>query len=154
MPDSSQETVGTQVEVSKAAGQPQTAATTVIGPVMTVEAPSAVPAPLEAASAPKKRKPRGPKPKPEVKHCTFPGCDRKSLSFGLCWTHYQQQRRGRPLTPIRMKGLLLLPGNVRVEASVHSFLQKRVQAGKAKTMYEATRQAIVAGVQYWLKGGK
>jgi hypothetical protein len=97
-------------------------------------------------------------PKSRRKHpkvlCSFDGCDRNSLAHGLCWTHYQQQRRGRPLTPIRQKGLLLLPGNVRVLASVHDAIQKRITDGKAKTLYEATRQAIVAGVEYWTKGGK
>ena len=32
--------------------------------------------------------------------CTFPGCDRELHGHGYCKTHRQQQRRGKPLTPI------------------------------------------------------
>ena len=32
--------------------------------------------------------------------CTFYGCDRPHRAKGLCATHYYQQRRGVPLTPI------------------------------------------------------
>jgi len=34
--------------------------------------------------------------------CTYPGCDRPAMARGLCSSHYTQQSRGRPLTPIRM----------------------------------------------------
>jgi hypothetical protein len=32
--------------------------------------------------------------------CTFESCQRKGVAKGLCRTHYGQQSRGRPLTPI------------------------------------------------------
>jgi beta-galactosidase/beta-glucuronidase len=32
--------------------------------------------------------------------CSFDPCDREARNKGLCWTHYMQQWRGRPLTPI------------------------------------------------------
>lgn len=34
--------------------------------------------------------------------CSFEQCDRKVIAKGLCPTHYQQQRRGGPLKPIRV----------------------------------------------------
>ena len=91
---------------------------------------------------------------PNGHHCAFEGCDRKPLAFGLCWTHYQQQRRGKDLTPIRKRGMKMLPGNVRVESSVYLTLQQRVTNKQAVSMYEAVRQAILAGIEYWSKGGK
>lgn len=33
--------------------------------------------------------------------CTGPDCNLPARATGLCTTHYAQQRRGRPLTPIR-----------------------------------------------------
>lgn len=33
--------------------------------------------------------------------CTFDGCGRKQLVKKLCRGHYEQQRRGNPLTPLR-----------------------------------------------------
>ena len=33
--------------------------------------------------------------------CTYPGCDRGAAASGLCSGHYQQQRRGRALSPLR-----------------------------------------------------
>jgi hypothetical protein len=34
--------------------------------------------------------------------CEFEQCDREVIAKGLCPTHYQQQRRGGPLKPIRV----------------------------------------------------
>ena len=76
-------------------------------------------------------------------------CPREALAKGHCWTHYQQERRGRPLTPIRPRGLVLLPGNVRVPKPIAEVLQGRVSGNKARSIYEATRQAIEAGVAAW-----
>ena len=36
--------------------------------------------------------------------CAFDGCFRFAARVGLCHTHYMQQRRGKPLTPIRPYG--------------------------------------------------
>lgn len=38
-----------------------------------------------------------------MKQCQFEECNRKVEAKGLCHTHYQQQRAGKPLTPIRLK---------------------------------------------------
>lgn len=35
--------------------------------------------------------------------CSFEGCDRRSLSLGLCQGHYSQQRVGKTLVPLRPK---------------------------------------------------
>jgi hypothetical protein len=76
-------------------------------------------------------------------------CTREALAKGHCWTHYQQERRGKPLSPIRPRGLVLLPGNVRVMKPTAEVLKARVETGKARSVYEATRQAIEAGVAAW-----
>lgn len=39
-------------------------------------------------------------PEPEPEPCSFEGCDNPKVAKGLCPTHYGQQRRGKPLTPI------------------------------------------------------
>lgn len=35
--------------------------------------------------------------------CSFDGCDGTRIAKGLCWAHYQQQRRGVKLKPIRTR---------------------------------------------------
>lgn len=35
-----------------------------------------------------------------TRSCAFTGCEREHRSLGLCDGHYQQQRKGRPLTPL------------------------------------------------------
>lgn len=35
------------------------------------------------------------------KTCTGPGCTREPVAQGLCSGHYGQQRRGRPLAPLK-----------------------------------------------------
>ena len=91
------------------------------------------------------------------KQCSFVNpqtglpCMREALAKALCWTHYQQARRGRPLTAIRPRGLVLLPGNVRVPKPTAEVLKLRVDGGKARSVYEATRQAIEAGVAAWAR---
>lgn len=44
-----------------------------------------------------------PKTKPAPKVCSFPDCGRKVIGRGLCAGHYDQQRRGKDLTPIRAR---------------------------------------------------
>jgi hypothetical protein len=78
-------------------------------------------------------------------------CSREALAHELCWSHYQQERRGRPLTPIRPRDLKLLPGNVRVAYTTAAVLNLRVEDKKARSVYEATRQAIDIGVSQWTK---
>jgi ABC-type Na+ efflux pump permease subunit len=92
------------------------------------------------------------------KRCTYVNpetnkqCVREKLAQGLCWTHYQQNRRHRPLTPIRQRGgVVLLPGNVRVTAQDAAVLHMRVDDGLARSVYEATRQSIELGVAKWRK---
>jgi len=76
-------------------------------------------------------------------------CPREALAKGHCWTHYQQARRGRPLTPIRPRDLVLLPGSIRVTKPVAEHLYGRISAKKARSIYEVTRQAVEAGVAAW-----
>lgn len=33
--------------------------------------------------------------------CAAPGCARSAVARGLCQAHYAQQRRGRPISPLR-----------------------------------------------------
>ena len=89
-------------------------------------------------------------------------CDHEVTSKGLCWTHYQQERRQLArgvkeskikLTPIRPRGLTLLAGNIRVDEETASILQQRVKDGKAVSVYEATRQAVLRGVAAWKEDG-
>jgi hypothetical protein len=78
-------------------------------------------------------------------------CERGALAHELCWTHYQQERRGKPLSDIRPRGLVLLPGNIRVRSTDAEALKERVTAGLARSLYEATRHAIEAGVAAWAR---
>jgi hypothetical protein len=41
-----------------------------------------------------------------VKVCSFPECDKPLRYTGYCSGHYRQQHQGRPLTPLRKKGLV------------------------------------------------
>jgi len=87
---------------------------------------------------------------PEV--CKGPECDHtKLVAYGLCTSHYRQQHRGRKLTPLRkFRGLVRLPMVIRVTPETFKTLKKRGGKGKAaKSMYEACRQALEAGIQTW-----
>jgi hypothetical protein len=86
--------------------------------------------------------------------CSFEGCVRAKLAHGLCWSHYQQERRHRPLTPIRRRGLKPLPGNVRVGPEVEEVLRLWLNTGVVPSMYEATRKAVALGVESWLRAQK
>lgn len=82
--------------------------------------------------------------------CSFPDCDRESIAHGLCFSHYRQKLRGKDLTPLRpLRGLKTLPLTIRVDDTTKVALEERVTTGKAKSLYEATRQAIEAGVVSW-----
>jgi len=35
--------------------------------------------------------------------CSFEGCDKNTMGLGLCSGHYHQQRKGKPLAPIKPK---------------------------------------------------
>lgn len=57
-------------------------------------------------------------------YCTFDGCERGSISKGLCLGHYQQQLKGKTLRPIRparsgtaVQGRCPVLGCTRVSAS-------------------------------------
>ena len=88
---------------------------------------------------------------------THKRCNRDRLTKEHCWAHYQQGRRGHDLTPIRERNakgasktpLVTLAGNIRVEAKVAAQLKKRVKAGLAASIYEATHQAVTEGVWSW-----
>lgn len=45
--------------------------------------------------------PSGPPPVATGRACEFSGCNRPHSAKGYCNTHYQQQRRGRELVPIK-----------------------------------------------------
>jgi len=77
-------------------------------------------------------------------------CEREKMAHDLCWTHYQQQRRGNEMKPIRIDSRAILPGNVRVEGKIFDAIEARVKKGHATSLYEATRQAIETGVYAWL----
>lgn len=84
--------------------------------------------------------------------CTFEECGRKQIAKGLCPSHYRQQRRGAALTALRpLRGLVRLPMVIRVEQETFDTLEKRVKSGQANSMYDATRQALEAGIATWGK---
>lgn len=86
----------------------------------------------------------------EATECVFSGCGRKVIAKGLCTGHYRQERRGKPLKTLRpLRGLQRLPMVLRVEAKTLELLKKRISDGKAQSMYDATRQALEAGIASW-----
>lgn len=42
-------------------------------------------------------------------YCSFDGCERPSRSRALCKAHYEQQRRGEPLRPVRLRRTESIP---------------------------------------------
>lgn len=85
--------------------------------------------------------------------CTFDGgCDRKQIAKGLCPSHYRQLNRGEELKALRpIRGLVRLPMVIRVEQTTFDLLEKRIKSGQANSMYDATRQALEAGIATWGK---
>lgn len=82
--------------------------------------------------------------------CTFEDCGRKTIAKGLCPSHYRQQIRGGELKALRpLRGLVRLPMVIRVEQETFDRLEKRVKSGEANSMYDATRQALEAGIATW-----
>lgn len=82
--------------------------------------------------------------------CTGPGdCQNEVIALGLCPSHYRQQNRGKKLTPLRpYRELVKLPMVIRITPETMESLHRRVEHG-AKSLYEATRQAVEAGVALW-----
>lgn len=68
--------------------------------------------------------------------CIGPGCDRVAWSKGLCHAHYEQQRRKKPLTPLRLVTGVKLPG-VTVDPKV-----ARQLARVNENQYAATKAAL------------
>lgn len=58
----------------------------------------------KAACPPRRSRYRKEHMKKNEGECNFEGCFRNKHSKGLCTTHYQQQRVGKPLTPIGKRG--------------------------------------------------
>ncbi len=54
--------------------------------------------------------------------CEGPACGRGAVAEGLCASHYRQKRRGRTLTPIRVRGNPLLHVTIHVPDDVLSAL--------------------------------
>lgn len=78
--------------------------------------------------------------------CAFEGCQREPISVGgLCPSHYQQQRRGRPLTPLG------LPVEERVE---RARLTVRVDAATHERLRQDGAPATVAAevLARWARG--
>lgn len=104
------------------------------------------------AKAPK-AKAKAKAPKVETEDCTFDGCENKQIAKGLCPSHYRQMSRGVKLKPLRVigRGLVRLPMVIRVEQETFKALKQRIKQGKANSMYDATRQALEAGIAGWSK---
>lgn len=107
----------------------------------------------KAPKAPKAAKvPKAPK-SDEKADCSFPECVHKVIAKGLCPSHYRQKSRGIKLKPLREvgRGLVRLPMVIRVEEETLKQLKKRIKSGLANSMYDATRQALEAGIAGWPK---
>ena len=91
--------------------------------------------------------------KAEKANCKFPDCTNKMIALGLCPSHYRQQSRGVKLKPLREvgRGLVRLPMVIRVEPETVKLLKQRIKQGKANSMYDASRQALEAGIAGWSK---
>jgi hypothetical protein len=89
----------------------------------------------------------------EKADCSFPECVHKVIAKGLCPSHYRQKSRGIKLKPLREvgRGLVRLPMVIRVEEETLKLLKKRIKSGLANSMYDATRQALEAGIAGWPK---
>lgn len=73
--------------------------------------------------------------------CKRPG----NFALGLCHAHYQQQRRGEPLRPIRARGgLVLLNSGTRVTQQAADALEKR-----AKELKLPVYQVIARILEEW-----
>jgi hypothetical protein len=111
----------------------------------------------KVAKAPKvkaPKAPKAPKAKPTEKaECSFEGCENKVVAKGLCPSHYRQKSRGVKLKTLREvgRGLVRLPMVIRVTPDTLKSLKKYIKSGKANSMYDATRQALEAGVAGWVQ---
>jgi hypothetical protein len=91
--------------------------------------------------------------KAEKPKCKFEGCINKTIALGLCPSHYRQHSRNQKLVPLREvgRGLVRLPMVIRVTPETFKSLKKRIKLGLARSMYDATRQALEAGIAGWPK---
>jgi hypothetical protein len=84
--------------------------------------------------------------------CVFPECEHHQLAAGYCSSHYRQHNRGKEMLPLRpYRELVRLPMVIRVDVETMAALKDRVEGKTARSMYEATRQAVEAGVAVWAK---
>lgn len=73
-----------------------------------------------------------------MKPCRFPGCERPCYARDLCAPHYQQERAGRPLKPLR--GPVSAAGFLRVSLRVSPRLREALgehPSLKARAILEA-----------------
>jgi hypothetical protein len=65
--------------------------------------------------------------------CSAPACDRPARARGLCASHYQQHRRGRPILPLGLhmdRARVPLPG-LRVTKECADALERRARRDRA-----------------------
>jgi hypothetical protein len=74
-----------------------------------------------------------------VTPCTSPGCIMASYSRGLCAGHYQQQRRGGAIKPLRV----VAEGRISVRLSAQAMKRLGKRPGvKAREVIEAWAEGV------------
>jgi len=80
--------------------------------------------------------------------CCYPNCGKPTVARGICAGHYRQFSRHQMLQPLRkMGGRVKLPLVIHIDMADHKALKTRVKTKKARSMYEACRQALEAGIK-------